>query len=293
MNVSIPTANAGELKLGAPDLAAVSRGKPAFGSSFYLAMRILPRARREAMFAIYAFCRIVDDIADEPGPMPERIAAMAVWRHEIDALYAGSGVGQAAFLAEAIDLFGLPQEDFLHILEGMNYDLRSQVRIHDEDELDWYCDRVASAVGRLSSRIFGLPVPEGEALAYHLGRALQITNILRDIDEDARNDRLYIPRSLLDAAGVQAHEIQAVISDPALGKACAPLVEQAATHFAAASDIMAARPASETKAPRLMAMAYQSVLKRLSDRGFSAPRAPVKVSKGPLLVKAFGVWLSK
>ena len=167
-------------------------------SSFYTAMRILPPAQREAMYGVYAFCRAVDDIADDGGPVQERLAALDQWRRDIDRLYAGKGTTSLTEkLQPAIEGFGLAQADFLAVIDGMEMDVQRDMRAPDWQTLDLYCDRVASAVGRLSVQIFGLNETDGLSLAHHLGRALQLTNILRDLDEDAAMGRLYLPREAL------------------------------------------------------------------------------------------------
>ncbi|MDE2364269.1 MAG: squalene/phytoene synthase family protein, partial [Hyphomicrobiales bacterium] len=165
--------------------AARQTAKAASGSSFYAGMRILPREKREAMYDVYGFCRIVDDIADGDACRDDPAGAMNRWRADIDALYEGRDAGQAAFLKDHVSRFGLKREDFLAIIDGMEMDLQGPVVAPDAATLDLYCDRVASAVGRLSVRIFGLAEQAGVELAHHLGRALQLTNILRDLDEDA------------------------------------------------------------------------------------------------------------
>jgi squalene synthase HpnD len=169
-------------------------GTTASGSSFYAAMRILPREQREAMFQIYSFCRKVDDIADSDGPRGERLAALQQWRDDIDALYQGDPPPRLRDYVTSVKKFDLQRADFLAIVDGMEMDVPQDIRAPDLATLDLYCDRVASAVGRLSVRVFGLPTDDGIALAHHLGRALQLTNILRDIDEDAAIGRLYLPR---------------------------------------------------------------------------------------------------
>ena len=176
-----------------PVAASASYGTTASGSSFYAAMRILPREQREAMFRIYSFCRKVDDIADSDGPRPERLEALQQWRDDIDALYQGHPPPRLQDYAASVRRFGLKREDFLAIIDGMEMDVPQDIRAPDLATLDLYCDRVASAVGRLSVRVFGLPEADGILLAHHLGRALQLTNILRDIDEDAAIGRLYLP----------------------------------------------------------------------------------------------------
>ena len=167
-------------------------------------MRILPPAQREAMFEIYSFCRAVDDIADDPGPRETRRAQLAKWRADIDALYCGAAPPQLAGLATAVRAFDLQREDFIAIIDGMEMDVVADIRAPDRPTLDVYCDRVACAVGRLSVRVFGMLPDDGRALAHHLGRALQLTNILRDLDEDASLGRLYLPRDVLQAHGIAA-----------------------------------------------------------------------------------------
>ena len=179
-----------------------SAAQRASGSSFYTAMRIMPRAQRDAMFEVYAFCRKVDDIADSPGPRDQRLDQLKLWRQDIDALYQGSAVSRAKSLVVPIRTFGLKREDFHAIIDGMEMDVVDDIRAPAWVKLDAYCDRVASAVGRLSVRIFGMEEKPGISLAHHLGRALQLTNILRDIDEDAEIGRLYLPREELHANGI-------------------------------------------------------------------------------------------
>ena len=206
-------------------------GATASGSSFYAAMRILPREQREAMFQIYSFCRQVDDIADSDGPRPERLAALEQWRQDIDALYQGRPPARLGDYVASVRKFDLQREDFLAIVDGMEMDVPQDIRAPDLATLDLYCDRVASAVGRLSVRVFGLAGDDGVALAHHLGRALQLTNILRDVDEDAAIGRLYLPREGLLHAGITSTDPLKVMADPALPKVCAPLVARARDAF--------------------------------------------------------------
>jgi len=262
-----------------------SSGAPsrASGSSFYTAMRILPRAQREAMFEIYSFCRLVDDVADSTAPHAERSLGIAEWRSRIEALYAGRPAPELRALAQAVRDFSLRKEDFLAVIDGMAMDAAEDIRAPDWATLDLYCDRVASAVGRLSVRVFGLERETGKLLAHHLGRALQLTNILRDLDEDAARGRLYLPREALEAASIRIDDPALVLMHPALGAACAPVIERAKNHFRAADAIMDRSPRGVIRAPRIMAEAYKRILTRLVERGFSAPRVPVRLNK-PLLL---------
>ncbi len=254
-------------------------GSTASGSSFYAAMRILPRNQREAMFQIYSFCRQVDDIADSDGPRPERLAALQQWRDDIDALYHGHPPPRLQDYAASVKTFGLKREDFLAVVDGMEMDVPQDIRAPDLATLDLYCDRVASAVGRLSVRVFGMPEEDGILLAHHLGRALQLTNILRDIDEDAGLGRLYLPRESLLLAGITTDDPNRVIVDRALPKVCLPLAERAKKHFEKSDEIMKRNSRRVVRAPRIMSKYYRAILDLLLARGFAAPREPVRVHK--------------
>jgi presqualene diphosphate synthase len=251
----------------------------ASGSSFYSAMRILPASQREAMFQIYSFCRKVDDIADSDGPRDERLAALQEWRDDIDALYQGNPPPRLRDYVASVKKFDLQREDFLAIVDGMEMDVPQDIRAPDMATLDLYCDRVASAVGRLSVNVFGMPREDGVLLAHHLGRALQLTNILRDIDEDAALGRLYLPRENLFHAGITSTDPAKVVADRALPKACLPLAERAKMHFAKADEVMKRNSRRAVRAPRIMGKYYRAILELLLKRGFAAPRTPVRVSK--------------
>ncbi len=264
----------------ASETAAAER---ASGSSFYNAMRILPRAQRQAMFEIYAFCRQVDDIADSSGPRRERREELDRWRADVDALYAGKPVSRTRGLLAPVRRFGLRREDFHAVIDGMEMDVVADIRAPDEATLEAYCDRVASAVGRLSVRVFGMDDRDGIALAHHLGRALQLTNILRDLDEDAAFGRLYLPAEALRAAGIVAADPATVLTSPALGEACARVIERARGHFAQAEEVMARSPRRAVRAPRIMAEAYRLILDALVARGWSPPRRPIRLPRARLL----------
>ena len=257
----------------------------AAGSSFYTAMKILPAPQREAMFEIYAFCRRVDDVADSDAPRAERLMELAAWRADVNALYAGQvpAPARVAGLAQPVRDFDLAREDFLALIDGMEMDAFDDIRAPSAAILDLYCDRVASAVGRLSVRVFGVEREAGEQLAHHLGRALQLTNILRDLDEDAAIGRLYLPREALAKAAVTTNDPKSALRSPTLGKACAELVAQARNHFAQAERIMAALPRRSVRAPRIMGLVYRSMLDRLAARGWAPPRQPIRVSRARLL----------
>jgi presqualene diphosphate synthase len=256
----------------------------ASGSSFYMAMRILPHAQRNAMFAIYDFCRQVDDVADSPGPRDARLAELAAWRTDIEALYSGipnsrSLTARIRDLVKPVRDYGLDRADFAAIIDGMEMDVVADIREPTWSELDLYCDRVASAVGRLSVRIFGLENKPGRQLAHHLGRALQLTNILRDLDEDAAAGRLYLPQEALAEAGIDATDPSAVLASPSLGRACAQLIGAARSHFDKADEIMSSASRRAVRAPRIMGGVYRLILEHVAMRGFAPPRHPVRLGR--------------
>jgi len=250
----------------------------ASGSSFYTAMRILPRAQREAMFEIYSFCRLVDDVADSTAPHAERRRDLAQWRERIEAIYAGRPAPELRALAQAVHDFSLRKADFLAVIDGMEMDAAQDIRAPDWATLDLYCDRVASAVGRISVRVFGLGEQDGIALAHHLGRALQLTNILRDVDEDAEIGRLYLPQEELRKAGIVTTEPQAVLSSAGLSPVCEAVASRALSHFHEADVIMARNPRRTVKAPRIMEEVYRAMLQGMIARGWQAPRSRVSIS---------------
>src|SRR5580692_4947370 len=217
--------------IGAPAARAVQ--KRASGSSFYIAMRLMPAEQRDAMFAIYAFCRKVDDIADDGiGTRAERHEKLEGWRYDLEALYGGQMPARVRFLAPAVAQFGLRKQDFFTVIDGMDMDVAEDIVAPDLATLDLYCDRVASAVGRLSIKIFGMEEGPGFELAHHLGRALQLTNILRDIDEDAGIGRLYLPREYLFDAGFKSLDPKTVVSDPRIDIVCRRVAVLAHDHYA-------------------------------------------------------------
>jgi phytoene synthase len=250
------------------------------GSSFYWGMRLLPAFRRKGMYAIYAFCREVDDVADGDGPAAAKLAELAGWRREVEALFAGRPRRPTTLaLVEPVALFDLPAREFHAMIDGMEMDAGDAMRAPSMADLVRYCRCVAGAVGLLSIRVFGA---DGEATregALALGEALQLTNILRDLVEDAARGRLYLPHELLLEHGVALAEPMAVLRDPNLPKVCDALAMRAKERFAAAArhfeqaDRRALRPAL------VMMHVYRRTLDRLLARGWRRLDEPVGLAK--------------
>ena len=253
------------------------------GSSFYWAMRMLPRPRREAMFAVYAFCREVDDIADGPGRPAAKQKALAAWRDEIGALYEGRPrrlISQA--LAEPVARYGLRRDDFMEILRGVEMDAQGLLRAPAMADLELYCSRVAGAVGLLSVHIFGCRDARADDFALAVGEALQLTNILRDVGEDARDGRLYLPSEALDSAGIAARDPAAVLDHPALPEACAAVAAVARERYGEARAMLAAMTPGDRAALRpavVMMRVYSRLLDRLIGGGWRRPDQRVRVPR--------------
>jgi phytoene synthase len=161
--------------------------------------------------------------------------------------------------------------------------VESNIVAPDSATLDLYCDRVASAVGRLSVRVFGMEAAAGLELSHHLGRALQLTNILRDLDEDADIGRLYVSRDALAEAGAPVAEPKAVVADPRIDGAARIIAAQARRHYDAADRVMRQARRGQLRTPRLMRAAYGKILDRMQQEGWAAPRRRVSLSKAEKL----------
>src|SRR3712207_1020553 len=188
-------------------------------------MQSLERERRRRIHAVYAFCRVVDDIADCAAPVAEKRGFLNEWRREIDRLHRAPETPIGRELARASGLFGLPLEECHALLDGMETDSAEQVRLADDDALNLYGRRVAGSVGTLSIHVFG--VPRARDFALDLGRTLQIVNILRDVDEDAACERVYVPLSRLAQLGLHDAPAAALVADPRFARVCEALAAEA------------------------------------------------------------------
>lgn len=233
------------------------------GSSFYYSFLFLPKAKRQAITALYAFCREVDDIADDCKDISVARIKLAWWRTEIAHLYAGKPqhpVSKA--LAEAIERYHLDEEHFLEIIDGMEMDL-DQNRYADFKQLQLYCYRVASVVGLLSVQIFGFKDRKTLKYAHDLGMALQLTNIIRDVGEDARRNRIYLPLDELKKFGVTEAEILNSQSSDRTQALLEFQIERAETFYDRA---LLELPSDDRKTQRtglMMAAIYRTLLREI------------------------------
>ena len=260
---------------GDPDIAAreyVRAVTRSAGSSFYWGMRILPKDRRDAMFAVYAFCREVDDIADGDAPEVEKRRQLDEWRREIEALYAPDLVGSDTHvlraLRRAISLYNLEKNDFFEVIAGMEMDTDGTIVAPACKLLEQYCNRVAGAVGLLSVRIFGDSSDTAREFAVTLGTALQLTNILRDLKDDASMGRLYLPREQLLAHDVTIGTPDEILKSPKIPEICASVAMRAREKYVEADRLLLRSDARALKPAVVMMMNYRRILDRLIANGW-------------------------
>jgi phytoene synthase len=254
------------------------------GSSFYYAFQILSPEKRRAIYALYAFCRVVDDCVDEAGGEGE--PGLRRWLAEVQRCYAGqpeTELGQE--LAEALVRFPIPRSCFEDVVAGCRMDLDTR-RYGSWAELRVYCERVASAVGLASIEIFGYDDPRTRDYAVELGLALQLTNILRDVAADAARDRVYLPQEDLARFGVSEAALLRLAREPAsarpagLDALLAFEAERARSHYAAAAAQLPEADRRSLLAAEIMGAVYRAVLDEWTRRGMpvggpklSLPRA--------------------
>lgn len=257
------------------------------GTSFGAGMAILPKERREAMHAIYAFCREVDDIADDEGlSREERLRRLRDWRSEIDRLYDGRPQFPAGVaLQDPVRAFDLPKREFLMMIEGMEMDADGPIVAPSMERLLAYTRRVAGAVGLLSMPVFGAPKSEAsDRFALALGDALQLTNILRDVAEDAAIGRLYLPAELLEKHGA-AKEPALLFSIP-LAEVARDLAAIATEKFSEARAALKDLDWRTVRPALLMMGVYEAYLNKLKARGWDKIGAPLSISKAEKLLIA-------
>lgn len=251
------------------------------GTSFGPGMRILSKPRREGMYAVYAFCREVDDIADEGGSLEDKRAGLVEWRQEIDRVFAGTPkTPTGAALIDPVKHFHLPKEEFILVIEGMEMDAEGPIVAPTMDEFLAYTRRAAGAVGMLSMPVFGAPNSQiAEDFALSLGDALQITNILRDVEEDAEEGRLYLPRELLEKHGCPL-DPETMVSHAGLPLVRAALAQTARAKFADARKALSNGLDWRILRPALLMMGvYETYLNRMTARGWENGQPKISLSK--------------
>ncbi|MDH3659464.1 MAG: presqualene diphosphate synthase HpnD [Alphaproteobacteria bacterium] len=250
------------------------------GTSFYWGMRLLPRPKREAMFAIYAFCREVDDLADGVMSSADKLGALDGWRGEIEALYRGCPSRPTAIaLLEPVKRFDLPKAEFDLMIDGMAMDARDGKAPPTMVELERYCRAVAGTVGLLSMSVFGQRGRELDRGALALAEALQLTNILRDLHEDAERGRLYLPKELLSQYGIAEADPRDAIRHPELKGVCRALASRAGKAFALAERLLAKGDRRALRPALIMMRIYRRLLDRLIERDWREPKKRVRLGR--------------
>lgn len=266
------------------------RRTAASGSSFYYGFLCLPKPRRRAIMALYAFCREIDDVVDETSDAELARTQLEEWRAEIARVYAGTPqhpVSQA--LADIVAEFRLPEEQLLEIIDGMEMDLE-QNRYADFSQLQLYCYRVASVVGLLSAEIFGYTDRHTLRYAHDLGLAFQLTNILRDVGDDARRGRIYLPQDELARFGVAEDDILAGRYTPQMTELFAFQAQRAQEFYECA---LGELPDADRRAQRpglVMAAIYRRLLDEIVAGGYRVLGEPPRLStslKLKLAINAF------
>lgn len=239
----------------------------ASGSSFYYSFLFLPEDRRRAITALYAFCREVDDVVDDCSDVGVARTKLAWWRNEVAAMYRGEPHHPVArALAALLPRFNLAEERLNEIITGMEMDL-DQNRYSDFEALSLYCHRVASVVGLLSAEIFGYRNPQTLEYAAHLGMAFQLTNIIRDVGEDARRDRIYLPLDELALHGVPVTDIAQARETDNFRRLMEFQIERALGYYRAAFAKLSPEDRKAQRAGIVMAAIYQTLLEEIRADG--------------------------
>jgi phytoene synthase len=262
-------------------------------SNLALAFVLLPKEKREGMSALYAFCREVDDIADEESiPVAERRCRLAAWRQDIQAACAGRPPQSpvAAELRSVIDQHHLPYALLDELIKGVEMDLEIH-RYQTYEELDQYCFRVASVVGLLSIEIFGYRNPGCREYAVYLGKALQLTNILRDVRVDALRNRLYLPLCELERFKVKPEEILQMTYSERYYRLAQNVAQRARRFYAQARESLPSEDRRSMATAELMGSVYWRLLEKLEARRFNVfDSSPARLSKGQKLFLIFRTW---
>ena len=238
------------------------------GSSFYYSFRLLPPPRRAAITALYAYCREVDDVVDEVSDPNVARVKLAWWRTEVDAIFTGKPQHPVALaLVKAVERYGITRENLLTVIDGMQMDL-DKVRYVDFTELETYCDRVAGVVGLMSAAIFGYEDRSTLGYARKLGVAFQLTNIIRDVGEDARRGRVYLPQDDLARFGVPPSDVLRGHASPAFVELMRFETERARAWYDAAFAALPARDRHAQRAGIAMAAIYRTLLDEIAHDGY-------------------------
>ncbi len=261
------------------------------GSSFASAFWMLPGPKRRALHAIYAFCRLADDIADDPAIGGDRTRLLARWRAELESAFCGGSAHPVGIaLADAIRRFELPKREFADLLRGVESDLREEA-MHTWEDLERYCYRVASTVGLLVVRVLGYRNPRSLEYARSLGIAVQLTNVLRDVGEDAATGRIYLARDDLERLGVEPGDLLARRMTPAVQRLLEFYAERARSYYERAAHALPDEDRRALRPAAAMGRIYRALLEELQRRDFPCLGESLRLSRVRRLAIAASTWL--
>ncbi len=265
------------------------------GTSFFWSMRFLPKAKREAMYTLYAFCRHIDDIVDGDSSIAEKQELLQAWREEMDNIYdkkvPATDIGRKIY--KNCMRFKLPKSEFLQLIDSISMDVPNPVQAPNLNDFYRYCRGVAGVPGSLSLRIFGCSDEKMiEELSSSLGNALQITNILRDVKEDALADRLYIPREFLEKADISITDPKSVITDKNLVFAREELAKIASKDFQKAYELINHLDKKTARPVKMIANIYKKYFDIMQKRGWEVISPKPTISKFEKLALALRALLS-
>jgi phytoene synthase len=286
--MSAPALARGAVRAAYDHCEALTRGAR---SSFYWGFRLLPSERRRALSAVYAFCRSADDIADEPADRQDPARLLARWREELAAAYAGRPrhpIGVA--LADTVQRFPIDQAHFAAVIDGVAMDLGRNRYDRWDGDLDRYCHGVASAVGLIAIEIFGYRDPAARDYAVHLGLAFQLTNILRDVAEDARRGRIYLPREDLARFGCREEDVLAGRATDAFRNVMAFECARAGEYYGRARFSLAEADRQSLAPAEAMRLIYEQLLRRLVFLRYDVFGPKVRLTAPEKAALAIAAW---
>lgn len=260
-------------------------------SSFAMGMKALPRDRRGYLFAIYAYCRILDDIADEAGLRDQKLADLDLWKKRVDNMISGKPECEITrVLHDAMQNYDLPHDELYQVIEGMKADVLGPIQAPTWPELQTYCRQVAVSVGLLSLPVFGRTDDLAKQFGVELGHALQLTNILRDVSEDSLEGRLYLPRELLEKNNISYLAEEAVTAD--LSNVMAEVANKAQEHYENADRILSESGSKNLQPALLMMAVYRKLFEKMQRRGWHkiTPRMRLSTTEKAFAVMKYLTW---
>ena len=264
------------------------------GSNFYYSFLFLPRPQREAMYTIYALCRMVDSAVDDPQPGSQPLEVLATWREEVSAAYKGHpSLPVTISLNKHLQEFDIPESLIQELISGVEMDLTIN-RYATFSDLYPYCYRVASVVGLICLKIFKTQSPKAEDYAVNLGVAFQLTNMLRDLYSDAQEDRVYLPQEDFQRFGYSVESLLNKQSSPALVEFMKFQCARARSYYQQAHDTLCTLPASDQKAlvvAEIMRGVYSTILHKIEAQNYPVFGPRIRIPSIQRLSIASGVWI--